>query len=158
MSWKNNAIMYWSDNVGNLHKISDHNRSPLSESYERIERSARMVDGSMRRYTVAKKRSWSTSWSLLPARNVEGGLQTVDGGLTGYEMEWLYNINDDAFAMVLRRGSAGDKPNPNLEGLVLPHQNEDFYIARVMFTDFSKEVVHRGKNDLWNIDVTLEEV
>jgi hypothetical protein len=91
-------------------------------------------------------------------RNAGRGLQTVDGGLDGQSMEWMYNVNDDAFIMVLRRGTAGNLPNPNYSGQILPYQTNDFYVARVMFTDFTKEVVHRGKTDLWNIDVTLEEV
>lgn len=156
--WKDNAIMFWQDSNGNFLKVTDHGRSPLSESIERIERKARMADGTLRRYTVAKKRTWSASWTNLPSNNGSAGMQTVDGGLDGRNMEWFYNVNDGAFLMMLRSGSAINKPMPSLTGKTFPWSDEDFYIARVMLSDFSKEIVKRGATDLWEVSITLEEV
>lgn len=158
MSWKDNAIMYWADNNGNFHKITDHGRAPLSETIERIENKTRMADGTLRRYTVAKKRSWSTSWSNLPSTNDSSGMKTVDGGWSGREMEEYYKTQDGAFLMVLRNGSAINKTLPSLNNVSFPWQNDDFYVARVMLSDFSKDVIKRGPSDLWEVSVTLEEV
>lgn len=159
MSWKDNAIMFWADSSGVFQKISDHGRSPLSESYERIETKTRMADGTLRRYTVNKKRNWSTSWSNLPSNNGPLGMSTVDGGWSGKQMEDYYQDQDGAFLMILRNGSARGKTAPVItSNTVIPYEDEDFYVARVMFSEFSKEVVKRGASDLWEVSVTLEEV
>lgn len=159
MSWKDNAIMFWADKNGVFQKVSDHGRSPLSESYERIEQKSRMADGTLRRYTVSKKRNWSTSWSTLPSTNVGLGMKTVDGGMSGRQMEDYYQIQDGPFLMVLRNGSALGKTMPVLTAAtVYPFENDDFYVARVMFSEFSKDVVKRGASDRWEVSVTLEEV
>lgn len=49
--------------------LSDHNRSPLDFSIERIEQRERMINGRMRSYHVADKISISTSWDLIPSRS-----------------------------------------------------------------------------------------
>lgn len=159
MSWKNNPIMSWKVG-GTTLKVSDHNRSPLQEEIERIENKTRMADGTLRRYVVAKKRTWSCSWENLPSRNVEGGFNTADGHMTGEKMEQLARTQDGPFRLVLRRGSArsiATEPNPS--DTALPFADDNFYIVNVMISEFSKEVVKRGvKTDLWNVDITLEEV
>lgn len=160
MSWKDNALMWWADSNGVYRKISDHGRASLSEAYERIEQKTRMADGTLRRYTVSKKRTWSTSWSNLPSTNVGAGMKTVDGGWSGQQMEDYYQDQDGPFLMVLRNGSAINKTLPSLPAsTVYPYENDDFYIARVMFSDFSKDVIKRSAgSDLWEVSVTLEEV
>ena len=143
--------MFW-ELGGSLQKVTDHNRSPLSEEVERIESKRRMVDGTLRRYSVAKKRTWSCSWDMLPStNNITGGLKTADGGLAGEDIERIHDTVNAPFKMVLRRGSA--------KGQVVPAaSNDNFYIVNVMISDFSKEVVKRGRVDLWNVSITLEEV
>lgn len=156
--WKDNALMFWMDGA-TLVKVSDHGRSPMSENVERIENKTRMADGTLRRYSVAKKRSWSCSWDNLPSTNaVVGGLKTVDGGLAGRDLESFHNRIDGSFRMVLRRGSAKDRALPVVADSALPYSDDYFYIVKVMITDFSKDVTKRGKVDLWNVDITLEEV
>lgn len=159
MSWKNNSLMWW--HIGNtIHKISDHNRSPLAEEIERFENKKRMADGTLRRYSVTKKRTWTCSWENLPSRWHATGLHTADNGLYGEVMEDLHNSTDGSFKMILRSGKARSLntfPNPSEANL--PYDDGSFYIVRVMISDFSKEVVKRGpKTDLWNLTVTLEEV
>jgi hypothetical protein len=139
-TWKDNTIMFWNDS-GTWRKITDHGRSSLSESTERIENKQRMVDGTLRRYSVAKKRSWTCSWDNIPSTNLKtAGLSTVDGGWAGEDMETFHNNTDGSFQVQFRRG----------DGTVTT--------ATVMIGDFSKEVVKRGIVDLWNLDITLEEV
>lgn len=48
--------------------LSDHNRSPLDFSIERIEQRERMINGRMRSYHVDDKISISTSWDMIPSR------------------------------------------------------------------------------------------
>lgn len=124
--------MYWGTS-----KVSDHNRAPLQVSYEFIERKARMAKGTLRKYQVAKKRTWSTSWDMLPTFSPE----VVDGGMTAAAMETFVNNNPGAFTLTLRDGAGNQET------------------AKVMFSDFSKEIQKRGDtNDFWSVSVTLEEV
>jgi hypothetical protein len=154
MGWKDNALMFWSsDNGSTWNKISDHNRDPLAVSYERIERKNRMADGTLRRYTVAKKRSFSTSWTMLPSRrnatyNGKIGMSTVDDGWSGEEMEAFHTSVDGRFLMKIRKGN--DEAKAITDGTI--------EVVAVMITDFSKDIEKRGTVDLWTINLTLEEV
>lgn len=49
--------------------LSDHNRSTLDFGIQRIENRQRMVNGRMRSYWVADKRTLSVSWNMLPSRS-----------------------------------------------------------------------------------------
>jgi hypothetical protein len=49
--------------------ISDHNRSAIDITNERIEQRQRMANGTMRSFFIADKLSISTSWSMLPSRS-----------------------------------------------------------------------------------------
>lgn len=154
MGWIDNAIMYWSkDNGATWNKITDHNRAPLTIAFERIGNSNRMVDGTMRRYSVVKKRSFTLSWSMLPSKssgsyNGRTGLGTVDGGWAGEDIENFYNTTDGAFLVKLRKGT--DEAKAISDGTL--------EVVTVMITDFSKVIEKRGVTDLWTLDITLEEV
>lgn len=141
MSWIDNAIMSWHDGT-QYRKITDHNRSPLQVSIERIEKIQRMADGTLRRHSVAKKRKWSCSWENLPSKTgVVGYMTTADGGYAGSDIENFHNTKDAQFNMQLRLG----------DGTI--------EVVTVMITDFSKEISKRGTGiDLWNLSIMLEEV
>lgn len=155
MNWTNNTIMAWNNN-----KISDHGRSPLNMSSERIGTDKRMADGTLRRQHVAIKRTWTMSWENLPSSNeVVNGYKTVDGGWAGEDMEMFYQTTPGVFRMVLRRGSASGLSTPvGASTIGANYEDDNFYGVNVMFTEFSKEVTKRGAVDFWNINVTLEEV
>lgn len=153
MTWKQNAIMYWSTDGSTWNKVSDHNRSPLDISWERLERKNRMAGGTLRRYSVAKKRTITCSWEMFPSKmtpvlNGVTGLGTVDGGWAGEDIENFYNNVDGRFWVKLRKGS--DESKAVGDGSI--------EIVQVMFSDFSKSVTKRGIVDFWSLDVTLEEV
>jgi len=145
-SWKVNPIMEWSTDGGTTWtQISDHGRAPLDISVERIENKQRMADGTLRRHTVAKKRTFSTSWENLPSV----ATSFLANGQSGGWIENFHDTVDGPFHMRLRAGSDRDLTLTGLAGKVL----------LVMFTDFSKNVVKRGTAfDLWTLDITLEEV
>lgn len=146
MPWTTNTLMEWSIDGGtNWTKISDHGRSPLSVSVERKEAKQRMANGRLRRYVVAKKRTWSCSWENIPDKAVS----FLANGQHGQWMEDFHNDNDGSFLMRLRSGSDVDTTITGVNGTVV----------EVMIADFSKEITKRGKAfDLWNIDISLEEV
>jgi len=141
MAWTDNAAMFWYDGT-QYRKITDHGRSPLQVNVDRIEKKQRMADGTQRRYTVAKKRSWSCSWdSLLSKNGVSGYMSTVDGGYAASDIELFHKNHDEAFNMQLRSG----------DGTI--------EVVTVMISDFNKEIAKRGPGiDLWNVSITLEEV
>lgn len=152
MAWTDNALMYWND-AGTWRKITDHNRSPLTISVERLENKQRMADGTLRRYVVGKKRTFSCSWTMLPSEMTQSyggktGLGTVDGGWAGDDIETFHDANDGSFQMKLRLGT--DEAKAASDGTI-----ETF---TVMITDFSKEIVKRGIMDFWDLSITLEEV
>lgn len=131
IKFEKNAIMEWNGN-----KITDHNRSELDVSVERIETTKRMANGIMRKYVVADKRSFSVSWDELPFSKDF----TVDGFWGGREIEDFYNNNVGPFTLKITNGDG---------------KTESF---TVMMTDFSKRISKRGAFDMWNVGVELEEV
>ena len=142
MAFTVNSIMYWYDGA-TFQRITDHNRQPLSVSWERIENGSRMVDGTYRRSVITKKRTWTTSWEMLPSTNAAAapGMQTADAGWAGDSIENFHNITDGSFQMQLREGDG------TLE------------TVNVIITDFSKEVTKRGPRvDFWSLSITLTEV
>lgn len=155
--WTTNTIMLWAGS-----KITDHGRSPLTESYNRIGVDKRMANGTLRRMFINSKRTWSCSWDNLPgSNNTPVGfttMKTADGGLSGEQMEAFYLANPGKFRMVLKRGTAVGKATPNPAETALPYVDANFYITNVMITEFSKEIRKRGATDLWSMNVTLEEV
>ena len=135
--------MSWYDGA-TFQKISDHNRAPIDIEFERIGSDHQTADGTLRRWTVAKKRTFSTSWEMLPSTNTksaQGGMTTADLGWAGESMENFYNTTDGAFQVQFRRGDGTTET------------------VTCMITDFSKSVVKRGPRvDFWNLSVTLREV
>lgn len=129
------SIIEWEKN-GEVLVPTEHNRSELSVDVERIESSDRMANGRLRKYHVTDKRSWSVSWDMLPAPTAE----TVDGKAGGLEMEQFYYSTPGEFLMHVKHADS------TLDETV-----------RVVFTNFSKTHVRRGKIDFWDLSVSVEE-
>jgi hypothetical protein len=148
--------------------LSDHNRSPIDLSSERIEQRERMINGRMRSYHIADKRSISVSWDMLPSRrfsedpkfNTDGRTTianfdpyqdqfTVDGGAGGVDILNWYDNHTGSFFVFL---SYDSKDYGSL--------TEYTEVIEMYITDFSHSVQKRGatNHDMWNISVTLEEV
>jgi hypothetical protein len=143
--------------------LSDHNRSELSFSSERIQNRQRMINGNMRAYNIADKLALSTSWQMLPSKSFkqypnfdENGQSpitgqdqyTVDGGAGGLDILNWYSANQGPFWVFLAYDQYLDQTKYN-------------EIIQMYFKDFSYSVVKRGtagRHDLWNINITLEEV
>jgi len=124
-------LMVWAGTA-----ITDHNRSPLSVDVERIETSKRMANGTMRKYWVADKRTFSCSWEMLPnATNF-----TVDGHAGADGIENVYDAQKGAFTLTVHVGTGVTET------------------YNVMFTEFSKNLNKRGKFDFYDVNVTMEEV
>ena len=143
--------------------LSDHNRSELSFSQDRIQQKQRMINGNMRSYNIADKINLSTSWQNLPSKAYatnpsfdESGLTdlkgttsefTVDGGAGGLELLEWYDNHKGPFWVFL----AYDRYDNNTK------YNQ---IIQMYFKDFNYSITKRGSSthDFWNINITLEEV
>lgn len=154
--------------------LSDHNRSELSFSPQRIEQRQRTINGRMRSYHIADKMNISFSWSMLPSRSYyqtayfddatgnspyknSTGEYTADGGAGGVAILDWYNNHKGPFWMYLAYDKYSNFGEGNSAYAHLDQYNE---IIEVYISSFNYSVVKRGGNnhDLWNISVTLEEV
>jgi hypothetical protein len=71
--------------------LTDHNRQPLQVAYETIENSARMANGTLRRYITANKKKIGISWDMVPAA---GGYNfTADSNLGAAWLKSFYEEN-----------------------------------------------------------------
>ena len=186
--------MLWSDRSGSVQNdirfptgmekedfiiLSDHNRSAISISQQRIENRQRMINGTMRSYHIADKITISTSWQNLPSRSFSrnvifnsagvaqmstGDLEhTVDGGAGGVELLDWYENHPNPFWVYL----GYDKYNVNsfkvadkVTDSSFQHMSVYNDIKLMYFSSFEYSVEKRGATtfDFWNVSVSLEEV
>lgn len=161
--------------------LSDHNRSSISISNQRLEQRRRMINGTMRSNYIADKLTISTEWNNLPSRsyklkpnfNQSTGLSTydhgygsltasdseytADGGAGGVEMLDWYENHKGPFWVFLsydKYNNFGDDNNARL------HLGEYSQVIQMYLSSFSYNINKRGGNtmDLWNVSITLEEV
>lgn len=118
------------------HPVTEHQRSALSVSIERIGEEHRTVNGSMRKWFVADKRTFSTSWEGMP----HSATFTVDGKWGGSELEAFHAANYGDFWLQIREPSGTTT------------------VYKVVFKTFSKSIAKRGRYEFWDIDLSLEEV
>jgi len=159
--------------------LSDHNRSEMAFTPQRIEQRQRTINGRMRSFHIADKMQISFSWSMLPSRsyhqvadfNESTGLSpyknsrtqefTADGGAGGVAILDWYNSHTGPFWMYLAYDNyANFKEGGEVVNNSFGHLAQYNEIIEVYFADFNYSVVKRGGNnfDMWNISVTLEEV
>lgn len=78
--------------------LSEHNRASVSVGNQRIEKTQRMSNGSLRKIFIDDKRNFSTSWANLPTY----GSMTIDGGLGAGDIRDFYlNQGTGAFKILL---------------------------------------------------------
>lgn len=125
-------------------KLSDHSRSPLSVSYEIINNKHRTVNGTLRNFHTATKRTFSCSWDLLPHTSVK----TVDGGLGAADLNNFYFLNQGkVLDLILTYGYQTGQGAWSSDTI------------KVVISDFSLEIAKRGgAHDLYNTSISMEEV
>lgn len=116
---------------------TEHNRDSLELSPQRIERSQRMIGGTLRKNFVADKYKITASWSLVPS------LTAFDGKLAGKGIKDFYEsaTGQGAFSVTLR-----------YDGTATSYT--------MVVSSFSYQVVKRSGAgyDLVNISIEFEEV
>jgi len=166
--------------------ISDHNRSALEMSTDRIEQRQRMANGTMRSYHIADKLIINTSWDMLPSRGFEVAPNfnqnsgkpsiltpenkgdeppyfahksqqfTVDGGAGGGELLDWYEKHTGPFWVLLSYDKYNNFGDDNE---ARSHLSEYSQSLQMYISNFSYSVIKRGGDnfDMWNVSVTLEE-
>lgn len=153
--------------------VSDHNRSEISISEQRIETRQRMINANMRSYWIADKINISCSWSRLPSRPFNQDVPfdesgnpvqanyvsyTVDGAAGGADMLNWYEMHKGSFFLFL----SYDKNNVNNEK-DYNKLNTYSHRLKVFFSSFDYAIEKRsgisqnGGFDFWNISVGMEE-
>ena len=160
--------------IGNFIILSDHNREPIDFSLQRIETRERMVNGRMRSYHIADKKTISTSWTMLPSRAyptlpnfdantgavseaLKGLEYTADGGAGGVELLDWYKNQTGSFWVFL---SYDNYVNFGNDEASYSNLNKYSEVIEVFFSDFSYTVNKRGATnyDMWDVSLSLEEV
>jgi hypothetical protein len=167
--------------------LSDHNRSEIAISNQRIEQRKRMINGTMRSYHIADKLNMTVSWNMLPSRaystnptfnqttgisayddstpnrNAEGTVYTgatqytVDGGAGGVDLLDWYENHKGPFWVFL---SYDKYNNFGSNAASYAHLQQYSQVVHMYISGFDYSIVKRGGTnmDLWNVSVSLEQV
>jgi hypothetical protein len=136
--------------------LSDDNRSDLQIGIQRIEYKKRMINGRMRSYHVADKKTFSVSWSDFPssASFVSENRQnpTLAWG-AGKEIVSWHEDHPDSFYLML----VYDTPNPEGTGSIPLRYKVETY--NVFFESVTYNIKTRGAiHDHWDLSVSMVEV
>jgi hypothetical protein len=55
------------DNGTTWYDLTDHNRQPIQYTPQRIEQVQRMANGTMRKFVIANKATYETTWQMVPS-------------------------------------------------------------------------------------------
>lgn len=137
-------------------KITEHNRSDISLSIERIEKVVRTSNGTLRKNHVADKRRFSMSWTMLPSYRT----LTVDGGWGAEDLRSFYLSDDGKKEFNIRINLAKSGSDTSSTGIAyapnMVKTTSELYT--VVFGGCNFSVVKRGLQPHWNVSIELEEV
>jgi hypothetical protein len=136
-------------------KLSEHNRQPVSITPNRIEKSTRMSNGTLRKFYIDDKHTINMSWNMLPSYSTF----TVDGGYGALDLKSFYEgtaakasgalSGQNTFDVTVRYGAGATTETYTM-----------------IFTSCSFEVIKRNAKiatadtpqELWNVSLSMEEV
>ena len=134
-------------------KLSEHNRQPVSLNNNRIEKTKRMSNGTMRKFFVADKKAISVSWNMLPSSYT----YTIDGGYGAIDLKNFYEGTASKASGALSGQSSFD---------VTISYGGTTQTLNMIFTSCSFEIVKRNvkeatgdtPQEFWNVSLSMEEV
>jgi hypothetical protein len=151
-----------------FYQLTDHNRSAISISYDLVEQVARMADGTMRKFVVAKKRKVGTDWKDLPSGTYSptgtdsGYTLTVDGQKGGAWIKSFYEANLFTPVVVRINHSHDDYTKNAASAFYSTPTNTasaNFEQFNAFITAFDYTVVNRfGLTDIVNIKMEFTEI
>jgi len=127
-------------------KLTEHNRQPASIQINRIEKTQRTTNGTLRKFFIADKKSISVAWNMIPTYST----MTVDGGYGANDIQTFYN-------------SAKGQGSFKLKISYSPTREE---IIEVIFGSCSFDVIKRNvkassadtAQEFWDVNIALEQV
>lgn len=127
-------------------KLTEHNRQPASIQINRIEKTQRTSNGTMRKFFIADKKSISVSWNMIPTYST----MTVDGGYGAQDIQAFYNST---------KGQGSFKIKISYS----PTREETM---EVIFSSCSFDVIKRNvkakstdvAQEFWDVSISLEQV
>lgn len=125
--------------------VSEHNRSALELTPERIERVVRTSNGTLRKNHIADKKKFQLSWEMLPSYRT----LTVDGGWGAEDLRSFYDSVDGRQSFNIRINLAKNGSDQTSSGY-------ESYTVVISSCNFS--VVKRGLQPHWNVSLSLDEV
>ena len=126
-------------------KLTEHNRSELGISIERIEQTQRMANGSLRKYFVADKKRFDVSWSMLPGTRG----YTVDGQWGALDLIEFYNSTEGQGTFSIRLNFAKSGTSQESSGY------EEYTVS---CTSFNATLLKRGEVPFYNVSMSMEQV
>lgn len=126
-------------------KLTEHNRSELGISIERIEQTQRMANGSLRKYFVADKKRFDVSWNMLPGTRG----YTVDGQWGALDLIEFYNSTEGQGTFNIRLNFAKSGTNQESSGY------EEYTVS---CTSFNATLLKRGEVPFYNVSMSMEQV
>lgn len=134
----------WINYGGVYYKTSEHNRSEFTMSPMRIEQTKRMSNGTLRKFHIADKKSFSVSWSMLPAYST----LTVDNGWGAEDLRAFYGSTDGKGTFNIKVNLAKDGTDQSSAGY------EEYTVS---ITNASFVAVKRGLQTHWSVSLSMEE-
>ena len=128
-----------------FNKVTEHNRSDLGVSIERIEQVTRTSNGTLRKNYITDKRRFSASWTMLPSYRT----LTVDGAWGAEDLRSFY-LSDE--------GKTSFRIRINLAKTGTDQTSSGYEEYTVVFGGCNFSVVKRGLQPHWNVSIELEEV
>jgi hypothetical protein len=126
-------------------KVTEHNRSALDLSTERIEKVVRTSNGTLRKNHIADKKKFQLSWEMLPSYRT----LTVDGGWGAEDLRSFYFGDEGKQSFNIRI---------NLAKTGLDQSSSGYESYTVIISSCNFTVVKRGMQPHWNVSLSLDEV
>jgi hypothetical protein len=126
-------------------KVTEHNRSAFTITPQRIERSQRMSNGTLRKYHIADKYQFNLSWEMLPSYRT----LTVDGAWGAEDLRSFYNSVEGKSTFKIRVNIAKNGTNQEASGY------EEYTVS---ITSCNLAIAKRGIQPHWSVSLSMEEV
>lgn len=143
-----------------FNKVTEHNRSAFQVGVERISKTVRTSNGTLRNQHIADKRKFQLSWDMLPSYRT----LTVDGGWGAEDLRAFYLGAQGSQSFNIRlnlakTGSLTTQQITDLESSAASVQSSSGYESyKVMFNSCDFTVVKRGIQPFWSVSISLDEV
>jgi hypothetical protein len=126
-------------------KVTEHNRSEFEISPERIQKTQRMSNGTLRKFFISDKQRMTLSWQMLPSYRT----LTVDGAWGAEDLRAFYESSEGQGTFNIRVNMAKNGSSQESSGY-------EEYTVNIVSASFS--IVKRGLQPFWNVSLSLEEI